>query len=224
MTSTGQQFSGSTRSHARLAILLVLAAAMLAMTCTSADAAYIHPEPGYEFGPNGLSTSSFPRGPSPRWTSTSRASTSSSSTSTRPRSTRCTSKVPAPTRRPACPFRSRVAGVGLLHRHRDRQHRGRQRRKPLLLARRRPDPRIHACRPGSPAFAPIGGEKCGVGVDNEGHLWTGNLHHQGNGRVRTDRWRSDQNGRCQRHRIAMSRPVRPLEQRHVCARSTRAKG
>ena len=29
-----------------------------------------------------------------------------------------------------------------------------------------------------PAFAPISGEKCGVAVDNEGHLWSGNFSTQ----------------------------------------------
>ena len=72
--------------------------------------------------------------------------TSSSSTRTRPRSTRCTSKVPAPTRPSGAALPAQRRRVGLLHRHRDRQHRRRQRRKPLLLARRRPDPRLHARR------------------------------------------------------------------------------
>ena len=46
--------------NARLGILIVLVAAAFALTSAPASASYIHPEPGYEFGPTGTSSSSFP--------------------------------------------------------------------------------------------------------------------------------------------------------------------
>ena len=61
MRDTGPKSSGWSQTHAaRLGILALLAAAMFALTGASAEAAYIHPESAYEFGPDGLATSAFP--------------------------------------------------------------------------------------------------------------------------------------------------------------------
>ena len=51
--------AGPQRSAAGMLIASSSPAAF-ALTSAPADASYIHPEPGYEFGPTGLSTSSFP--------------------------------------------------------------------------------------------------------------------------------------------------------------------
>ena len=134
--------------NARLGILIVLVAAAFALTSAPADASYIHPEPGYEFGPTGLSTSSFPG---------SVAEMDFDQSSKRifllvkndnkiysMHFAGAGSFAPS-----GLPFPLTVPSSALLHRRRDRQHRGRDRRKPLLLARRRSDPRIHARRRGA---------------------------------------------------------------------------
>ena len=174
MTDAGQEFLGSTRRHVRLGILIALAAAVLAMTCSTADAAYIHPEPGYEFGPTGTSSSAFPG-------SVAEMDFDQSSKHIFllvKGDNKVYSMVfsgPSAYAPAGLPFPLSVPGAGCCTEIAVDNTASATAEN--LYYSPDGDPILGYTPAGAalPAFAPEPGEKCGVGVDNEGHIWTGNF-------------------------------------------------
>ena len=174
MRDTGPKTSGS--SQTRLTLLAILVVGVFAATAATADAAYIHPESTYEFGPNGLSTSAFPG-------SGSVAEMDFDQSSKRIfMLDKSDGKVyaihfagPASYSAAGSPYPLTVASAGCCTDVAIDNTPGATAEN-LYYS---PDgPPIYGFTPAGtalPPFSPESGEKCGVAVDNEGHLWTGNF-------------------------------------------------
>ena len=178
MRDTGPKSSGLSEIHAaRLGILLaLLVAAMFALTGASAEAAYIHPESAYEFGPDGLATSAFPG-------SGSVAEMDYDQSSKRIfMLDKSDGKVyavnfagPGSYSAVGSPYPLTVGSAGCCT---DIGIDNTSGATAEYLYYSPDGPPLYGFTSAGtplPAFAPESGEKCGAAVDNEGHFWSGNF-------------------------------------------------
>ena len=155
-------------------MLIVLVAAAFALTSASADASYIHPEPGYEFGPTGLSTSSFPGNVAEMdFDQSSKRIFLLNKNETKIYSMHF--EGPGTYSPSGVPFPLSVAGSGCCTDIAIDNTAGASAENLYYSPDGEPILGYTPAGAALPAFSPISGEKCGVGVDNEGHLWTGNF-------------------------------------------------
>jgi hypothetical protein len=176
------RFSGTAQSPARhlrsrLGLLGALTASIALLAAPSAFAAYVHPAPSYEFGPTGLPTTAFPGS-----SSVGEMDFDQSSKRLFVLNKSSDNKVYALHFAGAgsygavgSPYPLSVASTGCCTDIAIDNTAGSTAENLYYSPDGEPIFGYTSAGAPLPAFAPEGGEKCGVGVDNEGHLWTGNF-------------------------------------------------